>query len=320
MNGQDRLAHFPITFFASVMGVVGLSIAWQRAEAVFLPLRGVGEALLWLGWGIFLLVAALYLFKALRHREEVVQEFNHPVRANFFATIPISMMLLSIATGHRWIGLSESLWVAGAGIQIIFTVLLVGRWLTRSFELPQVNPAWFLPAVGNIIAPLGAVEWGYTELGWFYFSVGLFFWLLLCATIMQRLMFGVNLPEKLQPTFFILIAPPAVGFLSYVRLTAATGLDPFSRLLFYVACFFAILLLSLGFRFCRLPFYMSWWAFTFPFCALSIAATTVNRLAGGTVFSILATLCLGMATVIVAGVLARTLMGAYRSQICRPEE
>ena len=36
------------------------------------------------------------------------------------------------------------------------------------------------------------------------------------------------LPERLLPTVFILIAPPAVGFIAYVRLTG--GVDVFAQI------------------------------------------------------------------------------------------
>jgi len=32
---SERLAHFPISFFAVVMGLAGLAIAWQRVSQVF---------------------------------------------------------------------------------------------------------------------------------------------------------------------------------------------------------------------------------------------------------------------------------------------
>ncbi|MFA6300175.1 MAG: hypothetical protein WC642_13475, partial [Nocardioides sp.] len=43
-----RLAHFPVTFFATVMGLAGLSLAWGRAAPVLGVPDWVGEALFWL--------------------------------------------------------------------------------------------------------------------------------------------------------------------------------------------------------------------------------------------------------------------------------
>ena len=46
MNPNSRLAYFPISFFATVMGLSGLCIAWESAELTFgLPFRLEGALL-----------------------------------------------------------------------------------------------------------------------------------------------------------------------------------------------------------------------------------------------------------------------------------
>ena len=42
-----RLAHFPITFFAVVMGLAGTSLAWTRAAAVLDVPTAVGTTVFW---------------------------------------------------------------------------------------------------------------------------------------------------------------------------------------------------------------------------------------------------------------------------------
>ncbi len=74
--------------------------------------------------------------------------------------------------------------------------------------------------------------------------------------IFNRIIFHMPLPVKLLPTLFILIAPPAVGFLSYINLTGE--LDAFAHVLYNFALFLTILLLSQLPRFARLPFFISW--------------------------------------------------------------
>ena len=104
-------------------------------------------------------------------------------------------------------------------------------------KIAHLNPAWFIPAVGNILVPIAGVGLGYIELSWFFFSIGILFWIVLFTIIMNRVLFHEPLPAKLAPTLFILIAPPAVGFVSYIGLTGGGGIDGFARILFYGALF-----------------------------------------------------------------------------------
>jgi nitric oxide reductase large subunit len=63
----------------------------------------------------------------------------------------------------------------------------------------------------------------------------MFFWLVLFIIIFYRITFHQRLAEKLIPTLFIMIAPPALGFISYIRLTGTY--DMVARLLLNVALF-----------------------------------------------------------------------------------
>jgi tellurite resistance protein len=108
------------------------------------------------------------------------------------------------------------------------------------------------------------------ELSWFFFSFGLLFWIILLVIFFYRIFFHEPLTEKMLPTLFILIAPPAVGFISYFKLTGEV--NDFSKILYYSAVFFAFLLLSQVTIFKNIKkFYLSWWAYSFPLAAISIA-------------------------------------------------
>ncbi len=86
---------------------------------------------------------------------------------------------------------------------------------------------------------------------------------------LNRVIFHGGLPEKMLPTLFILIAPPAVAFIAYLGLTGE--LNAFAKILYFHALFTTVLILSFADRFVRLPFYLSWWAYTFPLAAITLA-------------------------------------------------
>jgi tellurite resistance protein len=319
MNQTSRLAHFPISFFAVVMGLSGLSIAWESAEHTFkLPFRLDG-ALIPFTALVFIALLTLYLTKLIRHSDEVIKELNHPVKLNFFPAISISLILLSIAILKLLPGLSLILWGAGTLLHLLFTLYVMNVWIHHDkFEIHHINPAWFIPVVGNVLVPIAGTAHGYTEISWFFFSIGILFWLVLFTIIFYRVLFHHPLPEKLMPTFFILIAPPAVGFISYVKL--AGGLDNFAHVLYYSGLFLTLLLLTQAPRFSRLQFFLSWWAYSFPLAAITIATLLMYRMYNAVGFAVIGWLLLSILTLVVTYLLYRTLKAIGDNKICLPED
>ncbi|MCU0840589.1 MAG: SLAC1 anion channel family protein [Thiobacillaceae bacterium] len=314
----SRLRHFPVSWFAMIMGLGGLTIAWQRAEALLsLPIR-ISPALLGACTGLFLLIASVYSAKVIRYREAVAGEWAHPIRMNFVPTFSIALILLSIAwlpISSAW---SELLWTAGTLLHLILTLLVITRWIHQErFEIAHLNPAWFIPVVGNILVPIAGVAHAPAEVSWFFFSIGLVFWPVLLSVIFYRLIFHGSLPQRLLPTLFILIAPPAVGFLSYLRLT--DEVDAFARVLYYAALFFTLLLLVQAKWFLRLKFFLSWWAYSFPLAAVTVATLAMFRHTGEPMFLRLSGVLLGITSVVIAGLLIRTLIAVLRAEICVEE-
>ena len=70
-------------------------------------------------------------------------------------------------------------------------------------------------------------------------------------------------------TFFILLAPPAIGMVSYVNISG--GVDTFANIMYGTALFIGLLLLFQLKRFLSIPFFITWWAFLFPSAAMTIA-------------------------------------------------
>ncbi|MEJ2591338.1 MAG: SLAC1 anion channel family protein [Candidatus Thiodiazotropha sp.] len=319
MNQNSRLANFPISFFAMVMGLAGLSIAWEHTQQTFdLPLR-LDYALTPFTAFIFLLLLVLYLLKLLRHPHEVMLEIAHPVKINFFPTISISLILLSIATLQLQPALSHLLWSVGATLHLAFTFYVMNVWIHHDhFEISHMNPAWFIPVVGNVLVPIAGTAHGHLEISWFFFSIGILFWLVLFTIIINRVLFHHPLPEKLMPTLFILIAPPAVGFIAYIKLTG--GLDHFAHVLYYSGLFLTLLLLTQLPRFTRLQFYLSWWAYSFPLAAITIATLLMYRLHGQAGFAVIGWLLLSVLSLVVSYLLYRTFKAVGGKKICLPEE
>ncbi|MCZ7562832.1 MAG: SLAC1 anion channel family protein [Burkholderiales bacterium] len=311
-----RLAHFPISFFGAVMGIGGLGLAWGKAEALYATAFAASGWLLALNVALFAALGAFYLAKLALHPQAVAADFGHPVRLNFFATVSIGLLLVAIQLGDapaaRWV------WASGAAAHLALTLYVMTAWLHQTkFEIAHLNPAWFLPVVGNVLVPIAGVAHAPAEVSWFFFSVGLVFWLVLFTIVLYRLFFHAPLPVRLTPTLFILIAPPAVAFLAYHRLTG--GLDNFGRVLYYTALFLTLLLASNAVRFLRTQFFLSAWAYTFPLAAVTVATFVMAERTGAAGFGWIGAALLAVLTLVVAALFARTVLAIARGEICVEE-
>lgn len=134
-------------------------------------------------------------------------------------------------------------------------------------KLATLNPAWFIPIVGNLIVVIACKD--KTPYLWYYFSIGLFYYLVLFTIIFYRFVFSEKLNPKFTPTLFILLAPPAIIFLGYTKLTGEYV--AFSYIFLNLTLFFMYLTIFMYKNFLKLKFFLSWWAFTFPIAAITLA-------------------------------------------------
>ncbi|WP_413203599.1 SLAC1 anion channel family protein [Rhodospirillum sp. A1_3_36] len=312
------LSHVPIPLFAVVMGVSGLGLAWRKASHVLGIPEEVGDGILMFSALLFLCISALYGLKLLRHPGEVRREFTHPIRVNFFPAFSISLLLLAVAALPNAPSLAQNLWITGAALHLLGTIYLMGRWFTQSHEISMINPAWFIPVVGNILVPIAGVPLGHSEASWFFFSIGLIYWIVLFTIVFHRIVFHHPLATKFLPTLFILIAPPAVGYLAYVALNGGQ-VDGFARILVYGALFLTLLNLSLTRQFLKVPFFVSWWAYTFPTAAVTIACLDVCARIGHGGLTLVGGFLLILATGLITVVFLRTTLALLRGELFIPE-
>ena len=316
---HSRLEHLPVSLFSIVMGLAGTTIAVEKTEHLWGGSGLASLALLVLTTLVFALISLAYLTKFVLHRPHVVAEFNHPIRMSFFPTLSIGMLLVAIATMGHFPGVSLYLWAVGATVQLVFTLAILSNWMHHEkFQVQHSNPAWFIPIVGNILVPIAGVPLGFPEVSWFYFSVGLMMWTPLLAVLLNRFFFHPMLPGKLLPTLFILIAPPAVGFIAWVKLHHGV-VDDAARIFYYFALFTTLLLFFQARYFVRLAFALPWWAYSFPLAAMTIASTVMLDQVGGTFFTVLVPVLLAVLLALVAMLIFRTARAMLRGQICVPE-
>lgn len=315
---KEKLQFFPIAIFSIIMGLSGLTVVFGKFYHMQWMPKFFYDILLFITFGLFLLFLILYGLKAIKHFDQVKADFNHRIRINFFSAISISFLLLSIAFLSYWPFLSIILWWIGVIIHTIFMLHTISFWIEHNFEIHFMNPAWFIPVVGNILVPIVGVEFLPKAFSFIYFSIGFFFWIILFAIFLNRVIFHHQIAQKFIPTLFILIAPPAVGFLAYMRI--AQSWDSFAMFLLFMGYFFVALLIFLYKSFRKLEFYISWWAFTFPLTAITIASVSAFQITQASIYKYLAFVLFAAATSTIAMVGWKTLGKIRHGEICVNED
>lgn len=265
-----RLAFFNIAFFASVMWFWGLALATHKLESVYNTGTHFAHYFLYFTLIYFILVSIAYLIKVIINFSDVIEDFNHTVKSNFFPWVWKILLIFAIGFLSINMDISRCFWISWVIIQSIFTIIIFRRWMLHPQEIKSMNPLWFLPIVWNMLAPVAWVPLGFVELSWFFFSVGLIMWAVMFTIIMNRIIFHNPLPQKLMPTLFILIAPPAVALISLTILNNWEITD-FAKMLFYFAMFMFVIIISKINVLSKLKFFMSWWAYSFPMAVTTTA-------------------------------------------------
>lgn len=323
---QSRLANtvefFGPQWFGSTMGTGALGVALALVADQFqlgalLPLSQFFVALTAVMTVTFTIpwLARMFLYPG-RVREDLL----HPIRGQFFPTMPITLIVLGLGIA-RTMGnvvptsvldpLLTALFVVGSVGIFAFGLLVVTVMFTNDRIGTQHGVfAWYIPPVSHLVIPLLGFELaggylGGTATGQLVFlvsmialGIGTFMFLFFGAIILHRYAYESLPPEKLAPTFVIGLAPTAVLTISVTKLGHAlqggVGLGltvepllPVLKLLAlamwgFSAWWFVLTAALMSYYITRLshPFFFTWWAYTFPIGAFAISAGALGNFLG----------------------------------------
>jgi tellurite resistance protein len=304
-------------WFATVMGLSGLALAWVAA------VPRMGEAAVWVARGIglvaaltFLLLLALFVRRGQLHPEAISGDLQHPLRHAFVAALPVSLILLAtlgaalFSPSVFW----ETLWLIACLLQFAVTLWVLSRWwrgnAAGGFQWPGITPVLIIPVVGNVLAPLAGVALGQTQWAALQFGVGAFLWPVVITLIFVRIGVQGQWPERLLPSGFITVAPPAVIGLALLPLGASPA---WSQACWGIALFFLLWAAQALRAIVAQPFSMAWWALSFPLAAF--AALTLRLASTGQPFAFLSVPVLALATLVIAWLCLQTLRGLHRGML-----
>lgn len=314
---RGRLTYLPVGLFGSVMGLSGLSIAWRFAHFQFGTPEWIAQILGALAVVTFVALTIGYLVKLVTAPEAVKAEFRHPIAGNLFGTILISLLLLPIVIAPVAIRAAQVMWFVGALGMAAFAWLVVSRWMGERQQLAHATPAWIVPVVGLLDVPLAIPMLGLPPMHGVMvasLAIGLFFAIPLFTLILSRLVFEAPMPKTLEPTLLILVAPFAVGTSTYAVVVGQ--IDLIAEGLYALTLFILTVLLNrLRYMAAACPFRVSWWATSFPLAASAIAALRIAAAHPHVTTEAIAIVLLGLATVIIAALLFRTIIGIARGEL-----
>ena len=313
------LEYLPVAFFGSVMGLTGLSVGWKRAHDLLGAPLWISDSIAWIAVLAFCALLVAYGIKTACAPDKVWSEFRHPIAGNLFGTLLISILLIPIVIAPVSLPTARVVWLIGAAGMILFAWTMVSRWMGERQQVAHATPAWIVPVVGVLDVPLAlpSLQWPpLPELMLFSLAVGLFFAVPLFTLIFSRLVFEAPMPDALQPTLLILVAPFSVGFLCYV--VTFGQVDRFAEALYFLMLFVLAVLLG-RLRILRgcCPFRVTWWAVSFPLAASASAALRFAQFDSNWFTTSVAWTLLTFATLIIAGLLVRTLVGVARGELQR---
>ena len=315
--GRPMLDYLPISLFGSVMGLTGLSVAWRLAQAQYGTPELVPKAMCRHDRACVRLAGNGYGIKLVTAPDVVRAEFRHPIAGNLFGTVSISLLLLPIVVAHYLRLLAEALWITGAISMILFAWFIVSRWMSDRQQVAHATPAWIIPVVGLLDVPLALPSLGLPPMHGlmvFALAVGLFFAVPLFTLVFSRLVFEPPLADALKPSLLILLAPFAVGYSAYTVTVGQT--DFFAEALYTLMLFIlAVLLGQLRNMAACCPFRVSWWGVSFPLAAASIASLRFAAAQPGLITNGIAFALLGLATLVIAALVGRTVLGLLRGEL-----
>ena len=312
-------------WYAVVIGLAGLSLAWQLAVPLMGEIAGLAAMVLGaLAAAMFAALSVATLLRANRYPEAWQDDRRHAVRHAFIATLPLAVLLLATVASALF---GDSLWVrllwwCGSLSQLFVTVWVMARWWRGNAGANErggltwvaATPALFLPIVGNMLAPLAGPALGAGDWATAQFGIGLLFWPVVLVLIVSRIVTQGRLPERQLPALFIFIAPPAVAGLGLLSLgaPAAVGWACWGMALF--------MLLWVGTQVQRIiaaPFAISYWAVSFPLAAFT--TLTLRLATPGSLMAVLGPVLLAFTSLIVWGLLMATWRGLREGSLLAPE-
>jgi len=159
--------------------------------------------------------------------------------------------------------------------------------------------------------PLGHGAWASAQ-----FGLGLLFWPVVLVLNFVRIAQAGMPPDRMLPTLFIFVAPPAVVGVATLQLGAPA---PLAWMLWGMALFHALWAATQAQRIAGLPFGVPHWGMSFPLAALAVLTLRLADTAEGRWLQVPGVALLALASLVILGLSFATVRGLRAGTLLVPE-
>ncbi|WP_406226956.1 hypothetical protein ACI7YU_18250 [Pseudomonas siliginis] len=311
------IGNLPMALFGAIMGLSGLSVAWRLASDNMSAPHWIGQCIGYMALLVFAAMAAGYAIKIWSSVDGVRREFMSIFSGDLFGPSIISLLLIPLMVADINLAVDRTVWVLGAVGIAVFAWMILGRWMEIRHHAENITPSWLVPLIGaiNVILAIPAPH-VHTNYGLMMFCIttALFVVVPLITQIFPQRMFHGRMPPRSRRTFMLVAVPFVVGF--SVCLMILGHMNEVAEALIILMLFLlAVMLGRLWNLVTCSPFSLAWWAVSFPLAASSAVAFRYADHAHNVYTDAIAIFLLGFASVVVFGLLVRTLVSIWRHEL-----
>ncbi|MEO7147357.1 MAG: hypothetical protein ABIX09_05665 [Terrimesophilobacter sp.] len=265
--GTHSRTRLPLNFLGIPFGLSGLAGTWTIASTALGAPHAIGFVL-WSVTAISLLgVLAEYARCAMHTGGSVIADLRNPFLGPFAALAPAVGILLGGELARLWPVPGLVLVAASVIIIGVLSAWMLAEWMTGSIDAHIFHPGNFLPILAcGLIGAIGLAQAGANTAATVSLAVGIFFWAVLTAVILARLVAIDTLPDALVPTLAIFSVPPSVAGIAWFAINGES-IDTIHQVLLALMLFLLLSQLFLVTRYARIPFGIATWSFTFTVAA-----------------------------------------------------
>jgi len=242
LNHSKKIGNFGPQWFSAVMGTGAVAISMHLASKQFLPFLLVSQIFLAITIAMFFLFIGPWVIRFFKYSEKVKKEWKHPVKGNFFPTMPISLIIIGIALDKIGPTLFSSsiihtvntllFFIGSIGIFLFGWIILSIIFVNKETDVKHANYGWFIPPVSHLIIPVLGLSliklYAGTLMADVLFiismvalGVGLLLFLFVGSIVYHRYTYHELPVSRLAPTFLIGIAPTSIITVILVKFSGA---------------------------------------------------------------------------------------------------
>jgi tellurite resistance protein len=206
-------------------------------------------------------------------------------------------------------------------LELAASVWVLTRWLNTAdnggLQWAAFTPVFFIPVIGNVLAPLAGVTIGLEPWATAQFGIGLLLWPVLQTMLIIRMVQAGPLAARMSPSIFITMVAPSIIGLCFLQLDAPLSLAWGS---WGIGLFFLLLSLTQIRTIFEQPFGLPHWAMSFPMAAFTTLSLRMSQERGGAWLALPATLLLAATSLLIVGLTLQTWRGLRHGHLLVAEK